>query len=118
MNLLKINKSYIYSELSKYDVFRINYLNILSSRVQINDDKMWRWRTRDIEERIAYIFALFSERPTGKKVMSIKMEDLADILNETRIKVSKALNSMQDKGLVELHRKEIVVKALENLPLT
>lgn len=117
VNLLKINKLYIYSELSKYDIFRINYLNIISTRVQINDAKMWEWRARNIEERIAHVFSIFSERPTGKKILRIKMEDLADILNETRIKVSRALNDMQDRGLLELHRKEIVVKALENMPI-
>ena len=44
------------------------------------------------------------ERPSGRKVMKVKMEDLAQILNETRLNVSRALNQMQDEGLLSLHR--------------
>ena len=47
--------------------------------------------------------------------LKIKMEDLATIVNDTRNGVSKALNSMQDKGLLELHRGEIVIPAAEKL---
>ena len=43
------------------------------------------------------------------------MEDLATIVNDTRNGVSKALNSMQDKGLLELHRVEIVIPPAEKL---
>ena len=37
------------------------------------------------------------------------------ICNETRINVSKTLNSLQNQGLLELHRGEIVVPRLELL---
>ena len=51
--------------------------------------------------------------------LKIKMEDLAQIVNDTRTGVSKTLNNMQAKGLVELHRGEIVIpdakKLSENL---
>jgi predicted transcriptional regulator len=45
------------------------------------------------------------------------MEDLAQIVNETRAGISKALNNMQDRGLIELHRGEIVIPDAENLIL-
>ena len=41
--------------------------------------------------------------------MKIKMENLAQILNETRLNVSKVLNQMQDEGLLALHRGEIEI---------
>ena len=56
-----------------------------------------------------------AERPSGKKSLKIKMEELARIVNDTRLNVSKVLNALQDKDLVELHRGEIVVHRLENL---
>lgn len=49
------------------------------------------------------------------KLLKIKMEDLATIVNDTRNNVSKVLNDMQDRGLVELHRGEIAIPAAENL---
>ena len=56
-----------------------------------------------------------TERLSGEKILKIKMEDLAQIINETRTGVSKALNTMQTKGLVELHRGEIILPNVENL---
>ena len=43
------------------------------------------------------------------------MEDLAGLIDETRFNVSKELNDMQEKGLVELSRKEIFIPAMEKL---
>ena len=43
------------------------------------------------------------------------MEVLADILNDTRLSISKALNGMQEKGLLTLHRGEIVIPNVEKL---
>lgn len=43
------------------------------------------------------------------------MEDLAKQINETRINVSKLLNELQNKQLIELKRKEIYIPAFEKL---
>ena len=54
-------------------------------------------------------------KPEGKKIFKIKMEDLASLIDETRINVSKVLNDLQEQGLVQLSRKEISIPALEKL---
>ena len=51
----------------------------------------------------------------GEKTLRITMEDLAVLINETRINVSKLLNELHDKGIILLRRKEITIPALENL---
>lgn len=114
-NVLKIEKSYIFSELNKYQIFRLNYMNMVSSRGQNYHDRIWQWGDRTLEERIIFLLFLLSERPSGKKIFHIKMEDLSRMLCETRSNISKTLNEMQKKEMIELHRKEIVVPALENL---
>ena len=48
-------------------------------------------------------------------VLKIKMEELANAINDTRLGVSKALNGMQEDGLLELHRGEIVIPDIERL---
>ncbi len=58
---------------------------------------------------------LRSMKPEGKKILKIKMEDLASLIDETRINVSKVLNDLQEQGLVQLSRKEISIPALEKL---
>lgn len=43
------------------------------------------------------------------------MEDLATLIDDTRINVSKVLNKFQEEGLIQLKRKEIHIPALEKL---
>jgi predicted transcriptional regulator len=43
------------------------------------------------------------------------MEQLATLMCETRLNISKALNTLNDIGVVELHRKEIVIPSLKEL---
>ena len=41
--------------------------------------------------------------------MKIKMDDFARCVDDTRLNVSKVLNSLQEQKLLELHRKEIII---------
>ena len=43
------------------------------------------------------------------------MEELGRIVNENRITISKALNNLQEQGLLKLHRGEIVIPQAEKL---
>ena len=110
-----IAKSFVTGELFKYEIFRLNYINIVSNRAQTLRRRLWTPNNGDVGERIARFIANRVERPYGEKLLKIKMEDLARIVNDTRLNVSHALNAMQDKGLVELHRGEIAVPHLEDL---
>ena len=107
--LLFIDKSYILSELNNYEIFRLNYLNILSNRVQVTSHKLWNNHIGTLKEKLANFILLRSFKPEGEKKLQIGMEDLARLINETRINVSKTLNDLQNKGLVQLNRKEILI---------
>ena len=112
---VSIAKPFVTGELFKYEIFRLNYINIVSNRAQTLRRRLWTPNNGDVGERIARFIANCVERPYGEKLLKIKMEDLARIVNDTRLNVSHALNAMQDKGLVELHRGEIAVPHLEDL---
>lgn len=114
-SILTISKSYLYSEFSKHHIFGINLLNLISRQEQVLDHQIWRNIPHSIEGRIARFIALRSELQCGRKRLIIKMEELANQLSETRINISRALNSMQQQGLLELSRKEILVPSLEEL---
>lgn len=62
-----------------------------------------------VEDRIVDFILLHSIIPTGEKRLKIKMDDLAKLLSSTRIRISRALNEMQDKHWITLHRGEIRV---------
>ena len=43
------------------------------------------------------------------KILQIGMEELAELINETRINVSRKLNELKEKGIIQLKRKEIFI---------
>ena len=112
---LIIDKSYVVAQLNNYEIFRLNYMNIISNRAQNLNGRLWEKTTGELEQRISSFILTHIERPAGEKILKIKMEELAQVVNDTRMGVSKALNGMQEAGLLELHRGEIVIPEAKNL---
>ncbi|NDW13141.1 Crp/Fnr family transcriptional regulator [Bacteroides sp. 214] len=115
VNVLSISKSFVVKELMNYEIFRINFINIISNRAQNLQRRMWTPRPNCVKEKIIYFFFIHAEKFEGKKVLKIKMNDLAHNLNDTRLNVSRALNELQEEGLLVLHRKEIIAPEMERL---
>ena len=113
--LLTIDKSFILSDLNHYEIFRINYLNMLSNRCQYTANKLCNIHIGTLNGKFVDFFRHRCIRPEGEKNLRITMEDLANIIGETRINVSKLLNDLQAKGLLQLRRREIFIPALEKL---
>ena len=114
-HILTIDKSYLFNEFSQYDIFMMNIMNILCQRVQQKNAQIWNARRLPITEKIIEFIAVRAESPEGCKTLQIKMDDLADILDETRINISTALNKLQKCGLIELRRKEIHIPSFKLL---
>ena len=53
--------------------------------------------------------------PTGRKKLQIRMEDLAEQIDDTRINVSKVLNELKDGGVIRLSRRIIDIPDMETL---
>lgn len=113
--ILVIDKQYLFSEFTKYEIFTINFLNLISRRAQMQSYAIWNYTPSSIKGRIVQFIGMRCNSVNGRKSVQIKMERLAGILCETRLNVSKALNEMQDEGFIELHRKEIVVPSLKKM---
>ena len=114
-DILTIDKSYLFNEFSRYDIFMMNIMNILCQRVQQKNAQIWNARRLPMTEKIIEFIAVRTESPEGCKTLQIKMDDLADILDVTRINVSTALNKLQKSGLIELRRKEIHIPSFKLL---
>jgi CRP-like cAMP-binding protein len=112
VNIVTISKSAILSDLMGYDIFRLNYMNVISSRAQALQRKIWHERPEFLEDRILNFIYMRVDRPAGEKTLKIKMEDLAAYLDETRLNVSRALNNMQKLGIITLKRGEITIESL------
>lgn len=114
-NIMTIDKSFIMTRLMKFEIFNLNFLNILSNRSQTLYNKILDTKVNTTEEKIIHFINTRCNCPNGKKIITIKMEVLADIIDDTRINVSRALNNLQDMGLVQLSRKVITVPNLKML---
>lgn len=106
---ISISKSFVLSGLLKYDIFRLNYMNIISNRSQNMYARLWEKTPVDIEDKIVCYILRHSEKPVGEKVMKIKMDDFAHCVDDTRLNVSRSLNNLQEMNLIELRRKEIII---------
>lgn len=115
VHVLSIDKSFFFTELNKYDIFRLNFLNILSNRCQTYQQKLWHTHIGNLNEKFINFIAQRCLRPEGEKTLYVTMEELANLINETRINLSRMLNDLQDKGLVQLKRKEIYIPEFEKV---
>ena len=116
VKVLTIDKSYIFTELDKHEIFRLNFLNILSNRAQTANQKLWNAYVGSLNEKLVHFIALRSQNPSGgEKMLKITMEDWANLIDETRINLSRLLNELQNKGLIQLKRKEFLIPDFEKL---
>lgn len=114
-NTISIGKGEITHLCDNFTIFRINFMNILSAMAQKAQSSLWRQAPRSLEERIALFFAAHCMHPKGKKTLRIRMTSIAEELNDSRLDISHALNSMQERGLLTLHRQRIDIPSIEQL---
>jgi CRP-like cAMP-binding protein len=114
--MINIPKSAALQIIATYDIFRLNYLNYLSSIIFKKQRPCWNILPGEsLEQRIVRFILQHIQYPAGEKTLTIRMIDLADILNDTRINVSQSLNRMQKEGKLILKRKEIIIPSIEKL---
>ena len=114
---ISISKSFVLSNLLKYDIFRLNYMNIISNRAQNMHARLWEKAPVDIEDKIIRFILTHTEKPIGEKIMKIKMDDFARCVDDARLNVSRTLNTLQEQELLKLHRKEIIIPDVAKLAM-
>ncbi len=115
VQLLEIPKRDIISVMFLYPIFRINYLNLLSGKVQRLRHRLWASNPDDITSRFVAFLANRTVHPAGRKELHIRMQRLAEELSITRLRCSRMLNALQREGLISLSRQRIEIPAFEKL---
>lgn len=115
IDALIIEKSFIINELFNYEIFRLNYINIISNRAQILHSRLWNDIPAGTEQKIIQFIVAHSETQSGKRILKLKMSDFAYHLNDTRLNISKALNVFQEKELMILNRKKVIIPDVQSL---
>ena len=109
----RIPKSVIVRDMMPNDVFRFNFINLLSSSLQ---DALRRQRhlpAATPEARLAEMVARQVIRPAGTIELKCKMWDIAPYLSVTRLNLSRMLHRYSDEGLLEMYRGGIVFPLFE-----
>ena len=114
-SLLLLSKSEVLRLTDDFIIFKFNLLNTISTQAQKAARLPWRHCYSGLEHRIARFFTSHCIHPAGPKLVQIKMEKLANEMNDSRLNVSRALNHMQSQGLIELKRGRIAIPMLEKL---
>jgi CRP-like cAMP-binding protein len=114
-SVMTVSKTLVLKELLGYDVFRLNYVNSISSRAQSVYARLWKTPASGTARKVVSFFIMYAERLEGEKTIIIKMKDLAEILDETRLNVSRVLNDLQSRRLIELRRKVIYIPDISKL---
>ena len=103
------------NQLADIYIFRLNLLNILSTQSQKHQRRLWHPAAGNLQKRIITFVESHCLRPAGPKTLKIKMTRLAEELNDSRLEISRALNQMQEEGLIQLRRGVITIPAMEKL---
>lgn len=109
-NLLSINKEAVLKLFTTHMVFRLNYLNMLSTYSQRCKEALCHSTAHEVtEQQIMCFLRNHCSTAGGKKVFHIKMQQLADELHIQRLEVSNALNRLNDEGTIILQRGIITI---------
>ncbi|MCR5077364.1 MAG: Crp/Fnr family transcriptional regulator [Prevotella sp.] len=114
-NLLSLDKQEVLRLTDQSLIFRLNLLNTISIQAQRMGRLPWRQQPDGIRRQFTQFLRLHCGTQAGRKVVSIRMEDLAHELHQSRLNVSRMLNQLQAEGLLRLTRGQITVPLLEKL---
>lgn len=114
-NCMTLDKQEVLRITEEYVVFRINLLNIICTQNQRLQRRLWHQQPHTLDQRIVRFLESLCLHPAGPKTMRIKMERLAEELNDSRLNVSRALNRLQADGLISLYREHIEIPDMRRL---
>lgn len=112
---LLISKSVILTILNSYMVFRLNYLNMLSTLSHRYERTLWRDEPQSLAARLCRFVSSHALVAKGGMDVRMLMRTLAREMGTSRINVSKALHELQDRGFIKLSRGGFHVDSVEKI---
>lgn len=110
-----IDKRQLAQLISNYDIVKTNLLSMVCNRLQMAVSQSKRSIPESTEDRLKNFLDSYFLTKKGRKIIRVKMENLANILNTPRINISRVLNTWEEKGLVEVLRGRFVIHNTEKL---
>lgn len=114
-SLFALDKNEILRLIGEHLVFRLNFINAVSTIAQRAARQPWMRQSDDIGECFVAFLRNHCMRPAGRKTLEIRMTDLAHEIHASRLNVSRLLNRLQSAGLLTFSRSRIQIPAMEKL---
>lgn len=95
---------------------RENLLEVFAGKAYNMNRKLQILGSGSLRERIVR-FLVECQDSEGQIHMNLSREEMADYLNITRPSLSRELGKMQEEGILELDRRQILVKDQEKMEL-
>ena len=95
---------------------RENLLEVFAGKAYNMNRKLRILGSGSLRERIVR-FLVECQDSEGQIHMNLSREEMADYLNITRPSLSRELGKMQEEGILELDRRQILVKDQERMEL-
>ena len=118
VNFLTLDKEEVVRLTEDFLVFRLNMINHFATQTQKQMRQVWYRAPQSLEDRVVRFLTQSCLYPAGHKTFNILMTRLAEEVNDSRLNVSRILNDMQHRGLIELSRGKIEIPQLERLLYT
>ena len=118
VNFLTLDKEEVVRLTEDFLVFRLNMINHFATQTQKQMRQVWYRAPQSLEDRVVRFLTQRCLYPAGHKTFNILMTRLAEEVNDSRLNVSRILNDMQPRGLIELSRGKIEIPQLERLLYT
>lgn len=113
--ILTIDKHTMGSLFRFFEVMQMSAFNMLTSEIAQRDRLLWLPPVVTLEERLTRFMQCHVLRPAGRKRFEISMALLGSYLGEDQRRISKALHSMADGGLLKLQRRAVEIPTFEKL---
>jgi|GEM_PF-1839689 len=107
--MIIVDRHHVMHTMMQFEIFRINLLTRMSTRLERKELLSRRFPPRGTEEKILHFIHTISHTTTFPKSLHIKMTTLADIVDDTRLNVSHALRNLQQQGMLTLSRGHIII---------
>ena len=112
---LTLPKNDVNRMMADIEVFRFNYLNLLSTLAIRRREATMPIPNTNLRSRIIRFMANHATTPFGRKKFTIRMSDMGNYLDVSRVLVSNVVHELNDEGLIKMGRGTIEIPALEAL---
>ena len=115
-HVMEISKDSVSRLIAGFEIFRINFLNLLSTLAARRHQQTWTMPGMSNKRRLVYFLLTHTlYNVGGRKVYHTRMEDLGHYLGVTRSLVGKMLAELQTDGLLAYDRNLIEVNDTKQL---